>query len=242
MIRTIFFYDQPNSLTHVNRVLPRRSDGANLLICVVFDNTHRFSASVPHEAPSPSRSHIIHHCTRVPDDGTLLDASSRTRHRGGATTGFSNGSVYRVSSGGNLPGGRLQNSPLLWHTHANRHGCTLPRLTTGGQRSANIALPHAASFLGPLFFALLFFRKRWIIACVNIGVTPTLAFRHAEEHRLPPRKVIGLPQPTPGTARQQRKEGILKPSTKLVLHVISEQNLSRSRLTDQRRQVSLVRG
>ena len=57
MIRTIFFYDQPNSLTHVNRVYPVDLDGANLLVCVVFDNAHRLGFAF-HEG---ARRHHLGH-------------------------------------------------------------------------------------------------------------------------------------------------------------------------------------
>ena len=57
MIRTVFFYDQPNSLTHVNRVYPVNLDGANLLIRVVFDNAHRLGFAL-HEG---ARRHHLGH-------------------------------------------------------------------------------------------------------------------------------------------------------------------------------------
>ena len=57
MIRTIFFYDQPNSLTHVNRVYPVDLDGANLLIRIVFNNAHRLGFAL-HEG---ARRHHLGH-------------------------------------------------------------------------------------------------------------------------------------------------------------------------------------
>ena len=57
MIRTVFLYDQPNSLTHVNRVYPVNLDGANLLIRIVFDNTHRLGFAL-HEG---TRRHHLGH-------------------------------------------------------------------------------------------------------------------------------------------------------------------------------------
>ena len=65
MIRTIFFYDQPNSLTHVNRVYPVDLDGANLLVRVVsimridsgfaFHEGARVTISVTYNPPPYSR-------------------------------------------------------------------------------------------------------------------------------------------------------------------------------------------
>ena len=158
-------------------------------------------------APSPSRSHIIHHRTRGTDDGTPYSSHPPS---GRAPQAFQR-SVYRVSAAV-ISGGRLQNSPLYCGIH-KQIGTDAPtpvhdRRT--GQRSARLSSPHAASFLGPLL-GTLFFRKRHPdnrLRKYRLGRLPRSRFRHAEERRLPLRERSSsrLPQPTPGTAPSIAKE------------------------------------